>query len=242
MYAADFRARARQALSGNWGIAILAGLVALLLGGNSLEGPKLQFNFDSSTGSHLGGVNPASLVNLPPWVSVWLASGTLMLVLCAVAISLLLLAVGSAVSVGYARFNLKLVDGERPQMGDLFEYFSWFKTALCARLLTILYTFLWSLLLVIPGIVASYSYAMTPYILAEYPQLTASQAIQRSKELMQGNRWRLFCLRISFIGWTILCAFTFGIGSLVLTPYEEAATAAFYRDITRPGPVPGFEF
>ena len=66
MYAADFRARARQALSGNWGIAILAGLVALLLGGNSLEGPKLQFNFDSSTGSHLGGVNPASLVNLPP--------------------------------------------------------------------------------------------------------------------------------------------------------------------------------
>ena len=95
-----------------------------------------------------------------------------------------------------------------------------------------MYTFLWSLLFIIPGIIATYSYAMTGYILAEHPELTASEAIERSKEMMSGNRFRLFCLQLSFIGWAILCAFTFGIGYLWLGPYREAATAAFYREIS----------
>lgn len=94
---------------------------------------------------------------------------------------------------------------------------------------------LWTLLFIIPGIVASYSYAMTGYILAEDPDLTASQAIQRSKEMMRGNRWRLFCLQLSFIGWIILCLFTFGIGNLFLNPYQTAADAAFYREISGTG-------
>ena len=78
---------------------------------------------------------------------------------------------------------------------------------------------------------------MTGYILAENPDLTASQAIQQSKEMMQGNRWRLFCLQLSFIGWSILCLFTFGIGNLVLNPYQKAAEAAFYREISGTGRV-----
>ena len=94
--------------------------------------------------------------------------------------------------------------------------------------------FLWMLLFIIPGIVAAYRYAMTSFILAENPELTAGEAINCSKELMDGNKWRLFCLNFSFIGWIILCGFTLGIGYLWLTPYEQAANAAFYRDITRP--------
>ena len=73
---------------------------------------------------------------------------------------------------------------------------------------------------------------MTDYILAENPELTASQAIEKSKTMMYGNRWRLFCLRFSFIGWDLLCSLTFGIGYLWLTPYKQAAEAAFYRDIS----------
>lgn len=106
-----------------------------------------------------------------------------------------------------------------------------FKTAFFARFLTGLYILLWSLLLIIPGIMAAYSYALTPYILVENPDMTASEAIARSKELMAGNRWRLFCLQISFIGWHILAALTLGIGNLWLTPYTHAADAAFYRDL-----------
>ena len=68
-----------------------------------------------------------------------------------------------------------------------------------------LYVALWSLLLVIPGIVKSYSYAMAPYIMAEHPALTANEAITESRRIMDGNKWRLFCLDFSFIGWELLC-------------------------------------
>ena len=62
--------------------------------------------------------------------------------------------------------------------------------------------------------------------------MTAREAIAASKEMMRGNRWRLFCLGFSFIGWSLLCALTLGIGTLWLRPYEEAAHAAFYREVS----------
>ena len=94
-----------------------------------------------------------------------------------------------------------------------------------------MYILLWSLLLIVPGIMATYSYAMTDYILAEHPELTASEAIAQSKAMMDGSRWRLFCLHLSFIGWDLLCALTLGLGNLALTPYKQVAEAAFYRDL-----------
>lgn len=141
---------------------------------------------------------------------------------------------GSIVEVGYMKFNLDLVDRQKEaEIGTMFGYFQFWKSAACARLLKGVYVLLWSLLFIIPGIIAGYSYAMTSYILAENPELTASEAIQRSEQMMSGNRWRLFCVQISFIGWEILSALlTFGIGGLWITPYKQAATAAFYREIS----------
>ncbi len=92
-------------------------------------------------------------------------------------------------------------------------------------------------LALIPAIVVTtmkqYSYAMTPYILYENPGMNALKAIEESKKLMNGNKWRLFCLGISFIGWAFLSVFTCGILGLWLKPYQEAAYAAFYREIKR---------
>ena len=140
---------------------------------------------------------------------------------------------GSVVGVGYSRFNLDLVDRQKePEIGTLFGYFKFWKTTAAASFLQGLYVFLWSLLFIIPGIVAGYSYAMTDYILAEHPELTAGEAIEQSKAMMYGNRFRLFCLQFSFVGWDLLCALTLGIGSLWLRPYKQAAEAAFYRDIS----------
>ena len=79
---------------------------------------------------------------------------------------------------------------------------------------------------------------MTPFILAEHPEMTANEAISASKELMRGNRWRLFCLEFSFIGWQLLCLLTVGIGYLWLKPYESTARAVFYREISSSGPAP----
>ena len=142
------------------------------------------------------------------------------------------LVLGSFIGVGYAKFNLNLVDKKNAAFETLFEYFSHWKTTTIARLLRALYVFLWSLLFIIPGIVAGFSYAMTDYILAEDPELTADEAIQASKSMMMGNRWRLFCLQFSFIGWDILATLAFGIGHLWLTPYKQAAYAAFYREVS----------
>ena len=100
------------------------------------------------------------------------------------------------------------------------------------QLLVSIYTFLWTLLFIIPGFIAAFSYAMTPYILEENPYMPINDAIRQSKEMMRGNKWRLFCLEISFIGWAILCLLTCGIGFLWLTPYYNAAICAFYYDIS----------
>ena len=101
-----------------------------------------------------------------------------------------------------------------------------------ANFLRGLYTLLWALLLIIPGMIAVYDYSMTNFILNEHPELTANEAIALSKGMMRGNRWRLFCLEFSFIGWMLLSALTLGIGALWLIPYSHAAYAHFYREVS----------
>ena len=224
-YAADFRSIARNALTGRWGIAVIAGLIASLLGAASGI-PEFSLDYNSSgTDLDFGGWDP-ELVG-------FIAGAATVLFLVALVFAAIYLILGSAVGVGYAKFNLDLVDRwEEPEIGTMFGYFAFWKTTAVARLLQSVYILLWSLLFIIPGIVAAYSYAMTSYILAENPELTASEAIDMSKEMMEGNRFRLFCLQMSFIGWAFLCIFTFGIGYLWLVPYMQAAQAAFYREVS----------
>ena len=234
--AEDFRYIARAALRGKWLTAVLVGLVATLLGAVDGMGPEVKVNIDASNAnasfefagqtifSTGGGLNSdihALLIGSFVYIlSAALIMGTVYFIL------------GSIISVGYAKFNLTLVDGLEGSFDHLYEYMSYWKTTASARFLRSLYILLWSFLFIIPGIIASFSYAMTDYILADHPELSASEALNWSKEMMEGNRFRLFCLEISFIGWGILCIFTFGIGHLWLTPYKQAATAAFYREIS----------
>lgn len=94
-----------------------------------------------------------------------------------------------------------------------------------------IYIFLWTLLLIIPGIIKSYSYALTPYILVEHPEMSANEAIEESMRLMDGHKFDLFYLQLSFIGWAILSILSLGLGVFWLIPYQMTAQAAFYRDI-----------
>jgi uncharacterized membrane protein len=80
--------------------------------------------------------------------------------------------------------------------------------------------------------VAQYRYAMSDYILAENPEMPPSDALAESKRMMHGNKWRMFCLELSFIGWGILCLCTCGIGFLWLSPYMFQAEAAMYHEIS----------
>jgi len=93
-----------------------------------------------------------------------------------------------------------------------------------------LFVFLWTLLFIIPGIVKSYQYRMVPYILAEDPFIDYKQALELSKNMMNGQKWRTFVLDISFIGWYFLAAITFFIlGVLYVEPYVAATDAELYR-------------
>lgn len=236
-YASDFRSIARDALKGRWGIAVLAGLIASVLGAIASNGPEVKFNFgDNGANVNLMFANQQVYSSSEGWIpelNAFIVGGAIYLIIVALAMAVVFFVLGSVISLGYSRFNLDLVDRRKePELGTLFGFFSHWKNAAIAKLLETVYVFLWSLLFVIPGIIASYSYAMTSYILAEHPEMAPSEAISRSKEMMDGNRWRLFCLQFSFIGWGFLSALTFGIGNLWLTPYKQAATAAFYRDVS----------
>lgn len=93
-----------------------------------------------------------------------------------------------------------------------------------------LYTALWTLCLIIPGIVKSYEYKMIPYILAENPQISRKRAFEISKNMMDGEKWNAFVLDLSFIGWNLLSTITAGIvGVLYVNPYVNTTWAEFYK-------------
>lgn len=238
--AADFRREAREALGGKWLPAVLTGLVASLLGATGSEG--IDINFERSVDAaridiDLGGFSVYSAgIDYADSAAIqtFLTGTALYVFLIALIAAVLFFILGCIVTIGYAKYNMELVEGKEVSMGRLFDYFPQWKTMVKAGLLQAVFVFLWMLLFIIPGIVAAYRYAMTSYILAENPEMGAMEAIDRSKEMMNGNKYRLFCLNFSFIGWSILCIFTLGIGNLFLLPYEQAATAAFYRDLTTP--------
>jgi len=102
-----------------------------------------------------------------------------------------------------------------------------------AVFLIFFFCFLWSLLLIIPGIIKSFAYAMTPYILKDYPELSANQAINLSVKIMKGHKFDFFWLNLSFIGWMILGLFTMTIGYVWLMPYMYTSFAAFYQDVKK---------
>lgn len=134
---------------------------------------------------------------------------------------------------GFMLCFLRLVRGEdsSEMVGDQFKVFNRYGRVLGTSLLVLLYTLLWTLLLIIPGIIKGYAYAMTPYVMNDYPEKAADDCIHESRMMMQGYKWKLFCLDLSFIGWALLCCLTVGIGFLWLQPYIEASHAKFYDEL-----------
>ena len=229
--AADYRAAAKDALDGNWGKSILIGLIAVALGG-ATTGANFNFGSINSSGNEgsesIGGMDMDALI---PTLLVVLG---IVLVIFAIAlvIGLAYTFFGGIIEAGYYKYNLVLVDYGDAGFNHLFGYFPRWKTLGVCALLRSLYVTLWTLLFIIPGIIATYNYAMTPFILAEDPSVGPNEAIERSKRLMYGHRWELFCLNFSFIGWHLLCILSCGVGYIWLTPYRYAALAEFYREIS----------
>jgi len=114
-----------------------------------------------------------------------------------------------------------IFDGFRRHLGN----------SIVMHLMVWVYTLLWSLVLIIPGIIKHYSYAMSPFILADHPTLDPTTVIKNSERMMNGHKWRLFCLDVTFLGWGLLTLFTFGIAAFWVVPYQRTAWAEFYQDL-----------
>lgn len=219
----DFRQEARNALSGQYWKAVAASLIAATLGAQSSAGGGFSFNFSSSE---------QNKINIPDEMKQTLLAILGVVLVIALIFSVTMFFIGSIISAGYAKFNIDLVNNENPSIVTLFKYFKHWKRLVYTNFLVFIKVFLWMLLFIIPGIIASYRYAMVPYILAENPNLQANEVLDLSSKMMKGNKWRLFCLQLSFIGWGLLALLTLGIGFIFLTPWQVASQACFYKEIS----------
>ena len=275
--ARDFRADARTALKGHWGIAVLVSFLASILGATSGNAGAVFADINrhslaeiyATLTQHRGDFAAADILSLLQQLMHLLVP----MLAEAFAMGLALYLIGGCIKLGLCRFRLALLDGEKTSVGILFSGFNnMFFKALGLRFLCDLFIFLWTLLLTIPltgilsvfllsagnelpegpiatlialpcflvlvflvaGIILAISlrYSMAYYALAENPNMTAMDAIRESCRMMKGNKWRLFCLQISFLGWAMLCALSAGIGCLWYIPYVGQAEAAFYHEIS----------
>ena len=247
MTASEHRARARAALKGNWMWAALTTLVAGILGGVSGVGTSSSVNTEytesvSLTDTEaLGNIIAEYLPLIGGAAVIGLAIGAIFLML------------SSVVGLGYRKYTLSLIDGEPAKFKMLFSQFHRLWPAVRMALLMDAVLLL-PLLLVVPmmflawglGIIllivwlvaliyVSFGWVMAQFAMLEDENCGAREALRRSWKLMEGRRVDYAFLGLSFIGWMILSAFTFGIGGLFLTPYMQVAYASFYRGL-RPKP------
>ena len=132
---------------------------------------------------------------------------------------------------GFAVMLMNMMRGSDVKLDTMGEGFKDYGRILGTYLLITVYETLWMLLLIIPGIIKTYSYAMTAYLLKDHPELKFNAAIEESMRMMNGNKMRLFILDLTFIGWYMLGIITFGIGLLWVIPYHSSARIAFYQDL-----------
>ena len=141
------------------------------------------------------------------------------------------LIVTPAFALSTVRIYLMVVRGGTPEIKDAFNGFDDFFSAFKVTLLAGLYTFLWSLLFIIPGIIKGYSYSMALYVLADNKGKSARECIAESKAMMEGHKMELFVLDLSFIGWYLLCSLTCGLAALYVVPLLNATHANVYETI-----------
>ena len=139
--------------------------------------------------------------------------------------------IAAPLQIGWILILFGLTEGVKPEVSTIFDGFAIYGKALLLYILTAIYVMLWSLLFFIPGFVKAYSYSMAPYILAENQNMTASEAINESRRIMNGHKMDLFVLELSFIPWLLLCMITFGIAFIYVAPYMDMTRVNFYNKI-----------
>ncbi len=288
--AKETRAAARASLKQYYWLAVLACLIAAILGATVASSSSVSLNFEEEDtvistedlAAQYGSLEQfeaelQEMIALIPWGFV------IAIVVLAMLTSIVFTWVGYCIRIGLCRFHLTLTDGDKPSIGMLFSYFGRaFWRAVGMNILRNLTVFLYQIpallvfgagfgmmgvaflsLLGAPGglsaaedaevisllgtgstllliamlllfltIPIALRYVMANYVLAENPEVGALGALRESRCMMKGNKWRYFCLMLSFIGWNLLAALAFGIGGIFLAPYVEQSITEFYHEVS----------
>jgi len=214
MKVSELKRQAKLSLKGKWGLAVLLTLIVFLISTFLplvveiiLSGGFIQWFYQDET----------------PFV--------------ASTFSTLLTIALLPLTVAVYWFFLTLVRNENPNIYKVFSIYKDGKNTLkliFASILQGILIFLWTLLLIIPGIIKSMSYSQMFFLLRDFPELTTLEAISESIKRMKGLKWKYFLMHLSFIGWGILCLFSIGIGFLWLIPYIGTTMAIFYNELIAP--------
>lgn len=234
---AELKSRAKECLRHYYWWAFLACLIAGLLGGGNNIG-NFKFNASTSAKANSGAAGNRVGEAISDAVSPQFLVGAVVVFLVIFAIIWVIgfvwgTFVGGPVRVGCCRYFMESRENmESAGIGRLFYAFEGGKYGNVVKTMFMrnLFTFLWTLLLVIPGIIKAYQYYLVPYILQDQPQMDYRDALDLSKDMMDGYKWNLFVLQLSFIGWELLGAMCCGVGMAFVVPYEEATFAEFYAE------------
>lgn len=210
---------ARDALNQHWGKSVLTTLCASVLGAFCTMTFFLAF-FGTAVilfVSFFEGVEAAAYFDVS---------------LIAIVIALLYFFIGAMVRYGYIEYTLALLDRRPAAVSMIFSKTDMVWKGICMKIMVSVVQWILTLLFIIPGVIAHYSFAMTPYILSERKDYSVKKAMKMSAKIMKGYKWRLFCLRFSFLGWKILGVVTCGIGMLFVKPYQQTAEAVLYNEIS----------
>ena len=220
----ELRAKAWNSLKGKYWRAFL---VILVLGLLASIGTSLETSSQTLTET-INLVDPSEMDETMELGAAVVGAIATVMAVVGMAISLF---VGNAADVGLAHYFILNTDS-KPSFADAFYGFKVkYRRNIGTLLLVGIKLALWSLLLVVPGIIKSFEYAIIPYILADDPEISSKEAFRKAKEMMMGNKWRLFKLNLSFFGWFVLCVVTCGLGTPFLLPYVSAANAEFYAEL-----------
>jgi len=145
--------------------------------------------------------------------------------------NIIALLIGGAFALGIATFALAIARRKEANLKMIFSGFKYYGKTLGLNLLKSLFIILWALLLIIPGIIAAISYSLAFYLMSDDPNIGAMEAIDKSKKMMYGYKWKYFCLGLRFIGWILLGILSLGIGLLWIIPYLHISFTKFYDDV-----------
>ena len=146
-------------------------------------------------------------------------------------VSILTALLGVLLDIGYILYHLGIRRGREMPYLTLFDGFSFAGKAILLYIVQYIFIFLWSLLFVIPGIIAAYRYRFAYYNLCENPDMGVMEALNMSKAQTNGFKWQLFVLDLSFLGWQLLCALTLGILSIWVQPYVTQTNVGYFQQI-----------